>query len=81
MFLFFLIIYFINNKSTASSTIRIMEDQEPENVKYFTCLSSTITNDARCTREIKSRIAMVKAAFNKKSIFNSKLEANLGGGD
>jgi len=25
-----------------------------------------ITNDARCTREIKSRIAMAKAAFNKK---------------
>jgi hypothetical protein len=26
-----------------------------------------ITNDARCTREIKSRIAMAKAAFNKKT--------------
>jgi hypothetical protein len=25
-----------------------------------------LTNDARCTREIKSRIAMAKAAFNKK---------------
>jgi hypothetical protein len=24
-----------------------------------------ITNDARCTREIKARIAMAKAAFNK----------------
>jgi hypothetical protein len=56
-----------------------MEDKEqPENVKYFNCFS-TITNDARCTREIKSRIAMVKAAFNKKSIFNSKLEVNLRG--
>jgi len=55
-----------------------MEDQEqPENVKYFNCLSSTITNDARCTLEIKSRIPMIKAAFKKKSIFNSKLEVNL----
>jgi hypothetical protein len=25
-----------------------------------------ITSDARCTREIKSRITMAKAAFNKK---------------
>jgi acyl-CoA thioesterase len=25
-----------------------------------------ITNDVRCTREIKARIAMAKAAFNKK---------------
>jgi hypothetical protein len=26
------------------------------------------TNDARCTREIKSRIAMAEAAFNKKTL-------------
>jgi hypothetical protein len=32
-----------------------------------------ITNDARCTREIKSRIAMAKAAFNKKK---TKLDLN-----
>jgi hypothetical protein len=37
-----------------------------------------ITSDARCTREIKSRIAMAKAAFNKKkTLFTSKLELNL----
>jgi hypothetical protein len=37
-----------------------------------------ITNDARCTREIKSRIAMAKAAFNKKKpLFTSKLDLNL----
>jgi hypothetical protein len=28
-----------------------------------------ITNDARCTCEIKSRIAMAKAAFNQKKTF------------
>jgi len=34
-----------------------------------------ISNDARCTREIKSRIAMANAAFSKKKIlFKSKLE-------
>jgi hypothetical protein len=37
-----------------------------------------ITNDARCTREIKSRIAMAKAEFNKKkTLFTSKLDLNL----
>jgi hypothetical protein len=38
----------------------------------------SITNDARCTHEIKSRIAMAKAAFNKtKTLFISKLDLNL----
>jgi len=37
-----------------------------------------ITNDARSTREIKSRIAMATAAFNKKKLlFTGKLELNL----
>ena len=42
-----------------------------------TNLGSLITNDVRCTREIKSRIAMAKAAFNKKTLFASKLDLNL----
>jgi hypothetical protein len=37
-----------------------------------------MVNDARCTREIKPRIAMAKAAFNKKkNLFTSKLDLNL----
>jgi hypothetical protein len=37
-----------------------------------------ITNDARCTREIKYRIVMTKAAFSrKKTVLNRKLELNL----
>jgi hypothetical protein len=37
-----------------------------------------ITNHARCTREIKSRIAITKAAFNKKkTLFTGKLDLNL----
>jgi hypothetical protein len=44
-------------------------------VDYFTYLGSIITNDARCTREIKSIIVMAKAAFNKKkNLFTSKLD-------
>jgi len=41
-------------------------------------LGSMITNDARCTREIKSRIAMAKAAFKKlNNFFTTKLKSNL----
>jgi hypothetical protein len=37
-----------------------------------------ITNYASCTRETKSRIAMTKAAFNKKkALFTSELDLNL----
>jgi hypothetical protein len=47
-------------------------------VEYFNYLGSIITNDARFTREIKSRIAMAKAAFNKKkNLFTSKLDLNV----
>jgi hypothetical protein len=36
-----------------------------------------ITNDARCTRETESRIALTKAAFNRKNtLFTSNLDLN-----
>jgi hypothetical protein len=64
--------------SNQPSPMKIMIDQKQlENVEYFNCLGS-ITKDARCTREIKSKIAMAKAAFNKKkNLFTSKLDLNL----
>jgi hypothetical protein len=50
-----------------------------ENVEYFNYLVSTITDDASCTSEIKSRTTMAKAAFNKKkTLFTSKLDLKLG---
>jgi hypothetical protein len=36
-----------------------------------------ITKDARYTREVKSRTAMARAAFNTKTLFTSKLYLNL----
>jgi hypothetical protein len=59
--------------------IKIMVHQKQlGTVEYFNYLCSMITNDARCTREIKSRNAMAKAAFNKKkTLFTSKLDLNL----
>jgi hypothetical protein len=45
--------------SRQPSPIKITIDQKQlENEEYFNYLGSMITNDARCTREIKSRIAM-----------------------
>ena len=47
-----------------------------EQAGIFCC--AMLTNDGRCTREIKSRIAMAKAAFSKKkTLFTSKLDLNL----
>jgi len=58
---------------------KIMVDQtQLENVKYFKYLGSMLTNDGRYTCEIKSRIAMAKAAFNKKrALFTSILVLKL----
>jgi len=50
----------------------IVEQKQLENVEYFKYLGSMSTNDGRCTCKIKSRIAMAKAAFNKKrALFTS----------
>ena len=47
-------------------------------MECFKYLGSILTNDGRCTCEIKPRIAMAKAAFNKKkTLFTSKLDLNL----
>jgi hypothetical protein len=49
-----------------------------ENVEYFKYFGSMITNDVRCTCEIKSRVAVAKSTFNeKKNLFSSKLDLNL----
>jgi hypothetical protein len=35
-------------------------------VEYFNYLDSGVTNDAKCTWEIKTRIALAKAAHSRK---------------
>jgi hypothetical protein len=43
------------------------------NMKYYNYMDSMITNDARCKCEIKSRIAIAPASFNKKTaLFTSQ---------
>ena len=52
--------------SRQPSPVTIMIDQKQlENVECFKYLGSMLTNDGRCMCEIKPRIAMAKAAFNK----------------
>ena len=65
--------------SRQPSPVIIMIDQKQlENVECFKYLGSMLTNDGRCTCEIKCRIAMAKAAFSKKkTLFTSKLDLNL----
>jgi hypothetical protein len=65
--------------SRETSPLQIMIDQKQlENMEYLNYLGSMITNYGRCTREIKSRIAMIKAAFNKKKTYvTSKFDLNL----
>jgi hypothetical protein len=47
-------------------------------MESFKYLGSILTNDGRCTCEIKCRTAMAKAAFNKKrNLFTSTLDLEL----
>jgi hypothetical protein len=55
-----------------------MRPKKLEYVECFKYLGSMLTNDGRCMCEIKSSIAMAKAAFNKKkTLFTSTLDLNL----
>jgi len=59
--------------------VKIMiEQKQLQNVECFKYLGSLLTNDGRRTCEIKCRIAMAKAAFNKKrTLFTSTLDLEL----
>jgi len=55
----------------------MVDQKQLENVECFKYLGSTLTNDGRCTREIKCRIAMAESAFNKtRAVFTSTLDLN-----
>jgi hypothetical protein len=48
-------------------------------MEFFKYLGIMLTNDVRCTCEIKSRIVMAKVAFNKtRTLFTSKMDLELG---
>jgi hypothetical protein len=55
----------------------MIDKKQPENVEYFNYLGRMITSDARCVREIKSRIDVEKQHLITRRIFTSKLDLNL----
>jgi hypothetical protein len=56
----------------------IIDQKQPENVESSKYLDKMLTNDGRCTCEIKSIIAVAKAAFNKKmALFTSTVDLKL----
>jgi hypothetical protein len=65
--------------SRESSPVQIVVDtKQLENVRHFNYLSTIVTNDARCTSDIKFRDAMAQVAPNrKKTLFTSKLDLHL----
>jgi hypothetical protein len=65
-----------NENFKTTIPVKIMIDQKQLlNVESFKYLSSILTNDGRCTCEIKCRTAMAKAAVNKKrALFTSTLD-------
>ena len=56
----------------------LIDHKQLGNVESFKYFGSMLTNYGRYTCEIKSRIAMAKAAFNKKrALFTSTLDLKL----
>jgi hypothetical protein len=59
----------------------MIDEKQLEDMEYFISLGSMVTKDTRGTRDIKSRIAMAKTAFNKKTllpiIHSSSNEGNI----
>jgi len=56
----------------------MIDQHQLQNVESFKYLDSILTNDGRCACEIKCRIAMAKAAFNKKrALFTGTLDLQL----
>jgi hypothetical protein len=43
----------------------MIDQNQLENVEYFHSLGSMITDDGKCVRDIKFRIAMAKSALTK----------------
>jgi len=56
----------------------MIDQKQLQNVEFFKYLGSILTNDGRCTCEIKCRIAMTKTAFNKtRVLFTGTLDLKL----
>ena len=52
----------------------MIQQNQLQNVEYFNYFGSMIANDARCTREIKSRISTEKSSIKKEDSFHQQIE-------
>jgi hypothetical protein len=50
----------------------MIDQKQLDNVEYFNCLGTLITNRARYTSEVKPRICIAKAELNKRKILELK---------
>ena len=50
----------------------MIEGKKVEQVKSFKYLGSTLTEDGRCEKEVKIRIALAKEAFSKRKVLLTK---------
>ena len=52
--------------------MQMIDQKQLDNVEYFSCLGTMITNDARCTgkRDIKCRVVTEKALFATSRLFS-----------
>ena len=57
----------VSKKNDIPRCSLIVKDQIIKQVSAFNYLGSTITEDARCMKEIKRRIVLAKSAFSKLS--------------
>jgi hypothetical protein len=60
----------IRISSQAFPVQAMMNQKSPDIVEYFKCLSSIITNYAKCTQYVRYMIVVEKAAFKKNATFH-----------
>jgi hypothetical protein len=61
-----LFLLYTNENFKTTNPSHNIDQRQLENVKCFRYLGSMLTDDGKCTCEIKSRIDIAKAAFNNK---------------
>jgi len=58
--------------------VQIVTDKKQlENIKFCNYLGRMITKDAKCTRDIKSKTAIIKTTFQQKTLLTNQLHLNL----
>jgi len=66
------------SKESRAPTVKIqLDNNEIDQVHQYTYLGSILTNDSRCSVEIRHRIAMAKRAFMQKKSLQTRIKKYL----